>query len=309
MIVYGPVPSRRLGRSLGVNNIPAKHCSYSCVYCQVGKTNNLTINRQEFYKPKDIYNEVKNKITFLEERKEKIDYISFVPDGEPTLDINLRETIGLLKEFGIKIAVITNSTLLHLDDVREDLALADWVSVKIDSTYKDIWQKVNNPHKEIDFELMLDNITRFSEEYKGTLVTETMLVGGINDCGYSLYKTAQFIKNLYPNKVYMLVPIRPPADTIKKVSSENIQMAVDIYSTINNNFELINYAEDNNFSFASNVEEELLSITSVHPMRKDAINQFLEKAGATWEIVEQLKSNNKIVEISYEGNLFYKNNN
>ena len=132
-VVFGPIPSRRLGRSLGVNNIPPKICSYSCVYCQVGLTDSMSIQRKEFYPPTEIVNEILEKVEQLKKSDETIDYISFVPDGEPTLDVNLGKEIQLIKPLGINVAVITNSSLLWDKDVRDDLILADWVSVKIDT--------------------------------------------------------------------------------------------------------------------------------------------------------------------------------
>ena len=112
MIAYGPVPSRRLGQSLGINNIPPKICTYSCIYCQIGRTLNMHVNQQAFYEPKDILKDVKNKVKEAKSKKEPIDYLAFVPDGEPTLDINLGEEIEMLNSLGIKIAVITNASLL-----------------------------------------------------------------------------------------------------------------------------------------------------------------------------------------------------
>ena len=107
-VAFGPVPSRRLGRSLGINNIPPKFCSYSCVYCQVGKTRDLTIARRSFYKPEEIFEQVKRKVNETIQRNEQIDYLTFVADGEPTLDMNLGNEVSLLKQIGIPIAIITN---------------------------------------------------------------------------------------------------------------------------------------------------------------------------------------------------------
>ncbi|MGD9237213.1 MAG: radical SAM protein, partial [Desulfobacterales bacterium] len=133
MIAFGPVPSRRLGRSLGINNIPAKICTYSCVYCQVGKTTRMQIERAPFYRPEEIFRDVENKIEQAQRKGESIDYLTFVPDGEPTLDANLGQEIELLKSLGPKVAVITNGSLIWRKDVRSALAKADWVSFKIDS--------------------------------------------------------------------------------------------------------------------------------------------------------------------------------
>lgn len=133
MIAFGPVPSRRLGRSLGINNIPPKVCTYSCVYCQVGKTTRMQSGRVRFYDPQEIYMEVAQKVEKARQKGEAVDYLTFVPDGEPTMDVHLGEEIELLKSLGLKIAVITNGSLVWRQDVRADLAKADWVSFKIDS--------------------------------------------------------------------------------------------------------------------------------------------------------------------------------
>ena len=149
MLAFGPVPSRRLGQSIGINNIPPKICSYSCVYCQLGRTNNLQVKHEAFYKPKELAETVKNKVKTVIDMAEPIDYLTFVPDGEPTLDINLGEEIGLLTPLEIKIAVITNSSLLWDDEVRNALSKADLISVKIDAISHNIWQKINRPHKSL----------------------------------------------------------------------------------------------------------------------------------------------------------------
>jgi wyosine [tRNA(Phe)-imidazoG37] synthetase (radical SAM superfamily) len=119
-VAFGPVPSRRLGRSLGINNIPPKFCSYSCVYCQVGRTINMMRAKKSFYKPKEIFEQVKSKVKETNQRNEQIDYLTFVADGEPTLDINLGNEISLLKQIGIPIAVITNSSLIWENETKDN---------------------------------------------------------------------------------------------------------------------------------------------------------------------------------------------
>src|SRR3989304_4740935 len=118
MIVFGPIPSRRLGRSLGINNIPPKVCSYSCVYCQIGLTDSMSVARKEFHFPDEIFKDVSAKVKHLQNAGEQIDYLTFVPDGEPTLDINIGKEILELKTLKIKIAVITNASLLWDEKVR-----------------------------------------------------------------------------------------------------------------------------------------------------------------------------------------------
>ena len=310
MIVFGPIPSRRLGRSLGINNIPPKTCSYSCVYCQVGRTSSLTIKRKSFFNPEDIYKETAVKIKLLEDKGEKIDYITFVPDGEPTLDINLGTSIKLLKEFGIKIAVITNGSMLWDDTVKKDLINADLISIKIDSVFRGIWKKINRPHGE----LKLNNITRgileFSGSFQGTLYTESMLVEALNDTVESLYLTADFIKNLRPAKAYLLVPTRPPAEENTNAPHMNIRnTALQIFrSKIEDSF-IIDYDEGNHFSFTAEAKKELLDILSVHPMRKKTVEDYLNEADLSWDIIKTLIGEDIIRAEEYSGETFYVKNN
>jgi wyosine [tRNA(Phe)-imidazoG37] synthetase (radical SAM superfamily) len=181
MIAFGPVPSRRLGRSLGINNIPPKICTYACVYCQLGRTIKMRVERAAFYEPEEILRDVRGKVEKARRAGEAIDYLTFVPDGEPTLDLNLGRAIDLLKPLGIKIAVITNSSLMWHEDSREALMQADWVSLKVDAVREDIWRRVDRPHGTLQLASIQDGILGFAKTYTGHLVTETMLVEGIND--------------------------------------------------------------------------------------------------------------------------------
>ena len=181
MISFGPVPSRRLGNSLGINNIvPPKVCSYNCVYCQVGRTRNLEIRRKIFFDPETIFNDVRHHLK-KRGKKHYPDYLTFVPNGEPTLDKNLGKAIQKVKKFGIPVAVITNASLIANKSVRDDLHLADWVSLKMDAADPETWQHVNQPDESLDFISIIENIMMFANDYKGLLRTETMLVDGIND--------------------------------------------------------------------------------------------------------------------------------
>lgn len=309
MIVYGPVPSRRLGRSIGINNIPPKNCSYSCIYCQVGITTKRISVRKEFYSTDDIVKQVEIKLNELYKKNENVDYLSFVPDGEPTLDINLGKTIRKLRQFGIKIAVITNSSLLWDEIVRSDLSFADWVSVKVDTVINKDWIKVNHPAKGLVLNDVLQGIKNFRKDYSSVLVTETMLVSGINSNDDSLNETAKFISTLNAKNVYILVPIRPPAVKLEEANETIIKNALSIYFYYNNNVKLINYNEGNNFSSFSNPIDELLSILSVHPMRKDAITEYFKNARLDEGELNNLIKTKKIKEISYNNTQFYKTNN
>ena len=305
-IVFGPVPSRRLGRSLGINNIPPKICTYSCIYCQIGKTFKMSSERSIFYSPEHIFESVKSKVKDTSNKRGIIDYLTFVPDGEPTLDKNLGKEIDLLKSLGAKIAIITNSSLLGLDDVRKDLYKADLVSVKVDSIDPDTWKKINRPHKSLDLEKIKSGLIEFSKNFKGILFTETMLIKDYNDTPIDLIKTASFIKRLNPQKSFISVPIRPPAEkTVEIPNEEKINLAYQIFCENNLQIEILIGYEGNDFFYSGNVEEEILGITSVHPMRKDAIESYLRKAGVGFEIVIDMIEKNKIREINYKGHKYY----
>ncbi|KYC49362.1 MAG: molybdenum cofactor biosynthesis protein A [Candidatus Methanofastidiosum methylothiophilum] len=305
-IVFGPVPSRRLDASLGINNIPPKICSYSCIYCQIGKTNKMMPDRNKFYKKEDIFECVRSKLKDIYYKGGHVDYLTYVPDGEPTLDSGLGKEIELLSSLGIKIAVITNSSLLAREDVREDLYKADLVSVKIDSIDPEIWKKINRPHKSLNIEEIKSGIIEFSIGFKGLLLTETMLVKGYNDNAIDLNNTANFIKRLNPQRSYISVPIRPPAEKLAQIpNEENINLAYQIFKDNNLNTELLLGYEGNDFFYSDNLGEELLSIVSVHPMRDDAINSYLTKANSNWKFIESLIKENKIREIEYKGHKYY----
>jgi wyosine [tRNA(Phe)-imidazoG37] synthetase (radical SAM superfamily) len=212
MIAFGPVPSRRLGHSLGINNIPPKICTYSCVYCQLGRTKKMQAERRMFYDPQEILQDVRDKVKKMKETGDPIDYLTFVPDGEPTLDINLAYEIDLLKSLGIKIAVITNGSLIWRKDVKEALMKADWVSLKIDAVQEELWRRINRPHGTLQLSSIQRGMFEFKATYSGELVTETMLVSTVNDSGDSLSNIANLLGRLRPDRAYLSIPTRPPAE-------------------------------------------------------------------------------------------------
>jgi len=306
MIAFGPVPSRRLGRSLGVNNIPPKVCSYACVYCQLGRAIKMQTGRQVFYQPEEIFREVEDKVSKARLVGEPIDYITLVPDGEPCLDSNLEKEIELLRELKIKIAVITNASLIWRYDVRQALMQADWVSLKIDSTREEVWRRVDRPHKNLQFNAILDGMRVFGDAYQGELVTETMLVKGRNDEAGHFRDIADFLVDLKPNIAYLGIPTRPPAvGDVKAPEEDTINLAYQIFSEKLSHVEYLIGYEGNAFAFTGNVIEDLLSITSVHPMRKDAMSDFLERAKADWAVVQRLIDHGHLIETHYDGQTFF----
>ena len=306
MIAFGPVPSRRLGRSLGINNIPPKVCCYACVYCQIGATTRQEIQRREFYPPQRIEQEVRRRVEQLHAAGETVDYLTFVPDGEPTLDRNLGEIIDRLRPLGLKIAMITNGALLDRPDVRADLGKADWVSLKVDTVRERMWLNVNRPHSGLQLPAILDGLRQFAGVFTGTLTTETMLVRMLNDAVEDLESVAEFVAELSPSTAYLAVPTRPPAEPWVEPPGENVVAAAyQIFRARLPRVELLIGDEGDAFSSTGDAATDLLSITAVHPLRADAVAALLARTGADFNVVQRLMAEGKLVEEQYSGERFY----
>lgn len=306
MISFGPIPSRRLGKSLGINNISSqKVCTYSCTYCQVGITKKYSTIRTTFYKPSVIYEEVSRHLEKLKEN-DRPNFLTFVANGEPTLDINLGKSIERLKVLNIPIAVITNASLLNDQVVREDLNLADWVSVKIDTGSKIIWKLLNRPTTKIDFEIYKQGLFKFAQKFKGKLVSETMLVKGINDSPEILHQTAELVLSVNPSTAYLSIPTRPPAIATVAAPDENeINAAYQIYTETGLNTELILGFEGTNTGFTGNAIDDIINICTVHPIREDTMHELLRKDNADPMILKSLIHGKHIQKVKYGSNTFY----
>ncbi len=301
--VFGPVPSRRLGKSVGINNIPPKICSYSCVYCQLGVYSRMKVYRQEYYDPNDLFAEVKKKITYAKMNNEAIDYLTIVPDGEPTLDKNLGKLIDVIKPLGYHVAVITNSTLLNEPSVRNELKNADWISVKVDTVDESIWKQINRPHKNIVFHEMMDGIKAFSQEYDGVLATETMLIKNLNE---DVKQVAEFIAGLHPAISYLSIPTRPPAlKWVEAPGEQEMNQAYQVFKEFSLTSECLTGHEGNEFACTGNVREDLLSIISVHPMREEAVKEYLKKAHSSFSIIDEMQKEGEITVTEYKNERFY----
>lgn len=301
MQIFGPIPSRRLGWSLGVNTLPEKICSYSCAYCQVGLTHHFDTIRREYADPLELARAVTEKIAAVQATGGKVEVISFVPDGEPTLDIRLGDEIAAVTHLG-KVAVITNGSLMDRDDVRRDLMRAGIVSIKIDTLDPAAWRAIDCPAAGMELAPVLDGIKRFAKEFKGTLLTETMLVGGVNDDAEHLAATARFIAALGPKKSYILVPTRPPARLdIVLPTPGALAAAWHIFSAAlpPGTVEVLTGHEGDLFSSTGDARADILAITAVHPLRIENIQSILDAAGASWDIVETLKNEGLVSIVSF----------
>jgi wyosine [tRNA(Phe)-imidazoG37] synthetase (radical SAM superfamily) len=234
------------------------------------------------------------------------DYLTFVSNGEPTLDINLGRSIRLLKKLNIPIAVITNSSMLWDKSVRDELTQADWVSLKVDAADAVTWETVNRPAEGLTFDILQEGLSLFAGEYKGELMSETMLCKGLNDNEENLSATAAIIKKLGTGKSYISIPIRPPADrSVMPPEPERLNIAWQIFSEAGIETELLTGFEGVNTGFTGNIYEDILNITAVHPLREDSLRELLTKNNADFGIVESLLSQRLIRCSVYQGRKFY----
>jgi wyosine [tRNA(Phe)-imidazoG37] synthetase (radical SAM superfamily) len=215
--IYGPVPSRRLGRSLGVDLLPFKICSYDCIYCQLGRTKEKTILRKEYVKTSDVIEEIRRKIS----EGSEMDFITFAGSGEPTLHKNLKEIILRIKEMTkTPVAVLTNGSLLYLQEVADALLNADVVIPSLDAGSKTVFLKVNRPAPTISFEKMCEGIINFSKIFNGKFLLEIMVVKGFNDSDEEIKKIAFYANQMKIDKIQLNTVIRPPAESFAKPLSQ-----------------------------------------------------------------------------------------
>jgi len=290
MHTYGPVPSRRLGRSIGVSPIPSKTCSYSCVYCQLGSTTNFTIQRDSFFDREDILQELINRV-----KDSDADFITYVGDGEPTLCSDLGWLIGRTQQYtDLPIAVITNGSLLYNKSVQNELQNADIVMPSIDAGDEKTFQNINRAHKNLEFTEIVQGIIEFNKIFQGELWTETMLVQGYNDSEEQLNKINGIIDKIKPKKSFTMIPSRPPVEDVHPPKPDNLLYAQKTIS----NTEAIDNIEEGNFNINNynNLAEALNEISKRHPLRKNQAH-FIAK---------QFKQENNLEELISEGKFVIK---
>jgi wyosine [tRNA(Phe)-imidazoG37] synthetase (radical SAM superfamily) len=266
----------------------------------------MEIRPQVFYAPESILNDIGAKLAKIRSAGAGVDYVTFVSDGEPTLDIHLKTEIQGVKKLGLKTAVISNASLIWRQDVRESLAEADWVSLKMDAADEKVWRRINRPHGSLRLHSILEGAKLFSKSYTGKLVAETMLVRGLNDAPKQLSSLSLCLRELNPAVAYLSVPTRPPTEPrVRPPRETQIQRAYEILRTMLPNVALNISYEGDDFQPTGEAASDLLNITAVHPMREAAVLKFLKQAGAGKELLTHLVSQNRLSRIEYDGNVYY----
>lgn len=285
--VFGPVPSRRLGQSLGIDPVPLKTCNWNCVYCQLGRSKPLVNERRDYFPPEDIITEVEKALDAHE--KGDIDWVTFVGSGETTLHASLGLLIREVKALtDLPVAVITNGSLLYLPEMRQELSAADAVLPSLDAGNEKLYRKINRPHPEATYERLLDGLIQFRREYAGKLLVEVMLVHGLNDSQAALEEISTALQRIRPDEVHLVQPTRPPVEPwVQPPDEEGLLRARAILGDLANIVHPASGAFD--LSGAESVEDAVIGIITRHPMRENELVEALS-LWAPGEVVETLSN-------------------
>ncbi|MFC2054713.1 radical SAM protein [Chloroflexota bacterium] len=271
--VFGPVSSRRLGQSLGIDTIPLKTCNWNCIYCQLGRTRPL-INERKDYTPTEI---ILEEVREAMERHDpsEIDWITFVGSGEPTLHKSVGWLIRSVMEItNLPVAVITNGSLLYLPEVRQELLLADAVLPSLDAGIDQLYRKINRPHPEITFKRLLQGLIDFRQEYLHKLWIEVMLMKGINDNEKTLVEIAAILEKIGPDEIHINLPSRPPVETWVKPADEKGLLRAK--AVLGENAKVVQPAGGTfELDGIDDIVEAIIGIISRHPIKEKELTVTL----------------------------------
>jgi len=299
--VYGPVPSRRLGFSLGVDIVPYKTCTINCIYCQIGKTTHKTLNRGPYAQKADILEEVKKVLT----RKQQIDYITFSGSGEPTLNSDIGALIREVKALtSLPVAVLTNSTLLFMDDVQRDLLNADVVIPSLDAVSSRVFRSVNRPHHSLNIETIIDGLKKFRKRYKGRMWLEIMLIKDYNDSTEELSLIRDAVSEIQPDRVHLNTVIRPPSELFAKPLSREEMAAVKII--LGEDCEIVAEFHGQSTGGADNVEDAIVEMAERRPLTiLDIANVLGISETNAEQMIRGLREKSRIEEKQHHGETYY----
>jgi len=301
--LFGPVPSRRLGRSLGIDPIPSKTCNWNCIYCQLGRSVPVQHTFKAYYPLENILDELDEA---LAEHGSETDWITIVGSGEPTLYEPLDELVnGVKTRTSLPLAVITNGSTLYRPSVRKALAAADVVMPSLDAGTPELYKRINRPHPEASFRRLMEGMTTFRDEYTGELWVEVMLVKDMNDSEEALEAIAACLKKIRPDQVHLNLPVRPPAESwVVPASMEGIERArkllgkaASVVSPASGVFTL---------DVDDDMVETLLAIVSRHPMSEDDLRAALAEQGLQVDaLLPQLEASNRFHIVERHGRRFW----
>jgi wyosine [tRNA(Phe)-imidazoG37] synthetase (radical SAM superfamily) len=303
--VYGPVPSRRLGQSLGVDPVPFKTCNWNCIYCQLGRTTPMTNERRDYVPPDEIVSQVRT--VLVTHDPGAIDWITFVGSGEPALHASLGRMIGSVKELSdLPVAVITNGSLLFMPDVREELLAADAVLPSLDAGSESLYRKINRPHPELSFDRIAAGLAAFRKMYPGRLWIEVMLIKDMNDNVAALSDLARTLRDIEPDEVHVSLPIRPPAETwVQPADEEGLMRATAILGEVarivhpvQGEFDLKGYGS---------VIDAVIGVITRHPMREEELVRTLDfwTPGQVAQALAELSSSGRARTVTRYGHRFW----
>lgn len=299
--IFGPVPTRRLGQSLGIDPVPLKTCNWNCVYCQLGRSKPMVNERKDFFPADEILAEVKNAL--LSHQPGEIDWVTFVGSGETTLYASLGRLIREVKKLtSLPVAVITNGSLLYMPEVRQELLAADAVLPSLDAGTPELYQHINRPYPGLSFESFLDGLIAFSEEYQGNLWVEVMLVKDLNDTEDQLSKIASALQRIKPDEIHIMQPTRPPVETwVKPPSYDGLRRALDI---LGDSARVIHPASGSyDLGGGKTIVEAVVGIVTRHPMREEELVETLKNltTGDVTETLSTLAESDKLQVVDRNG--------
>ena len=303
--VFGPVPSRRLGRSLGIDPVPLKTCNYSCVYCQLGRTRPLVNRRKAFFSVSEMLAEVAT--TLDQDKSDSIEWITFVGSGETTLFSRLGSLIRYVKSMSdLPVAVITNGSLLYLPDVRKELSAADAVLPSLDAGTETLYARINRPHRDFSYQQHIDGLMAFRREYEGRLWVEVMLLGGINDSPKAVRDIAAVLERVDPDEIHISTPTRPPAEQwVELPDRGGLERASVVFGSV---AKVLQPTEVNvEAGFDGELGEAVLRIVSRHPLQEIEVFRSLERwvPGRVLQTLNVLADSGKIRVIERHGKRFW----
>lgn len=300
--IYGPVPSRRLGLSLGVSPIPKKTCNYSCIYCQLGRTQKMTNTRQVFFDPDEILKELDRTLA----QNIKFDAVTIVGEGEPTLYAGLGTLIREIKKRTDRpLAVISNAALFYQPELQKELMPADIILPSMDAFDEQSFKKINRPHGAIKYKDVRRGLIDFSKNYTGQLWLEIMFLKNINDSDAAIDKYRQLLQQIDYDRLYINTPVRPPAEAdVEMTSKERLKYISEKLGGIS--IDLL--ASEGFYSDIKDTYAAILSIIKRHPMNQFEIESFIDsrKDRNKTQIFNQLNNDKKIEVISYKGYNTYR---